>query len=116
MRATLARAQALRQGGQMGQRFESLALLQEAVGLACSLDVLDESALGLRNEAVGCLALVDLRVAQEWPTPGGRDWWMTFDPTLAHYAYADPQGTEEPGVRPCRAPDGVRAGGTAAGD
>src|SRR5262249_24419739 len=45
LRATLARAQALRQGGQMGQRFESLALLQEAVGLARSLDVLDESAL-----------------------------------------------------------------------
>src|SRR5207248_1055285 len=40
LRATRARAQALRQGGQMGQRFESLALLQEAVGLARSLDVL----------------------------------------------------------------------------
>jgi hypothetical protein len=97
LRTTLARAQALRQGGQMGQRFESLALLREAVDLARFLDVLDQSALGLRNEAVGCLALVDLRVAQEWPAPGGRDGWMNFDPTLAHYAYADPYGNVRSG-------------------
>jgi WD40 repeat protein len=92
LRATLARAQALRQGGQMGQRFESLALLQEAVGLAHTLDVFDQSALELRNEAVGCLALADLRVDREWQAPGGRDGWMTFDPSLEHYAYSDPQG------------------------
>src|SRR5262249_42880880 len=92
LRATLARAQALRQGGQMGQRFESLALLQEVVGLARSLDVLDERVLELRNEAVGCLALADLRVAREWRGPGARDWWMAFDPALEHYAYSDSQG------------------------
>src|SRR5262249_46642491 len=85
----------LRQGGQMGQRFESLALLHDAVNLARSLGVLDESALVLRNEAVGCLALADLRVAQEWQIPGDRHGGMTFDPSLEHYAYSDPQGNIE---------------------
>jgi serine/threonine protein kinase/WD40 repeat protein len=101
LRATLARAQAVRQGGQMGQRFESLALLREVVGLTRSLDELNWSARELRNEVVGCLALTDVRVAREWPTPGGKDWWTNFDPALEHYAYADPEG----GVRVLRTAD-----------
>src|SRR5262249_21007523 len=54
-RTTFAQAQASRRSGQMGQRFESLKALEEAVRIASSLGVLDEHVVALRKEAVACL-------------------------------------------------------------
>jgi WD40 repeat protein len=95
-KATFTRAQALRKSGQMGQRFQSLTTLEEAVGIARSLGVLDEHLLELRNEAVVCLTLADLRVDQEWDAPTRWDHPSArpavFDARLGRYACPDPDG------------------------
>jgi WD40 repeat protein/tRNA A-37 threonylcarbamoyl transferase component Bud32 len=90
-KSAFTRAQALRKSGEMGQRFESLAALEEAVGIARSLGVLDEHTLALRNEVVACLALADLRVVQEWDAPAHWD-SRRFDAGLERYACADEDG------------------------
>src|SRR5439155_25650984 len=53
--AYLAQAQAQRWSGQPGRRYKSLEVLAKAVEIRPGLD--------LRNEAVACLPLVDLRIA-----------------------------------------------------
>jgi serine/threonine protein kinase/WD40 repeat protein len=93
----LTQAQALRKSGQMGQRFQSLTTLKEAVGIARSLGILDEHRLALRNEVVACLTLADLRVDQELesPTPRPTSWTRpaAFDAGLERYACPDKGGT-----------------------
>jgi WD40 repeat protein len=76
----------------MGQRFAGLEMLSEAAEIARDLGTLPPQALNLRNEAVACLALADMRVAREW------DGWPTgsmtvdFDGPLERYARVDRQG------------------------
>ncbi len=83
----LAQAQAGRAGDQMGRRFEGLRTLTEAAEIRPGLD--------LRNEAIACMALVDLRVAKEWEGCPGDTSQITcvfFDTRLEQYARSDPQG------------------------
>src|SRR5262249_33345672 len=62
--APLARARLGRSSGQVGQRLDSLKALAEAAALRPDPQ--------LRNEAIACLALFDLRTVREWPdTPTG---------------------------------------------
>jgi hypothetical protein len=76
----------------VGQRFESLAALAEAVQIARGLPLTEERALELRNAAIACLALPDLRLAKQWPGwPAGSD-HVDFDGKLEHYARVDKQG------------------------
>ena len=51
----------------------------------------EKETLDLREEAVACLALTDLRVDTQWRIPTWRP-SSTFDATLEHYAYADDAG------------------------
>ena len=79
-------AQARRNGGLVGRRFESLEALKKAAEHFRALGQLDEQrTLELRNEAIACLALADLKPGKEWtPEPG----WSRpygFDPTLQYY-------------------------------
>jgi serine/threonine protein kinase/WD40 repeat protein/tetratricopeptide (TPR) repeat protein len=86
-------AQARRNSGLMGRRFESLESLTHAIKLFRDLGRLDEQrTLELRNEAIACLALADLRPGKEWTREPGWSWPMAFDPTLQYYAAFD----EEP--------------------
>jgi eukaryotic-like serine/threonine-protein kinase len=93
----VAQARATRLSGRSGQRFDSLKTLEEAVRIARSLDPLDTHALELRNEAIACLALADLRVIHKWeiPTPWDvpQDFPVAFDAGLERYACSDQQGT-----------------------
>ena len=93
--ARLAQAQAGQRTGLAGQRFGSLAVLAEAAESVRTLQPPDmqKRLLTLRNEAIACLALVDLRVRSHWPaeTPWGFD--VAFDAGLERYAYSDGQGT-----------------------
>jgi WD40 repeat protein len=79
-KASLQQARAERRSGQVGQRLESLRALTRAAALRPSLE--------LRNEAIACLALPDLRLAKEWAgnphihQPG-------FDSSLERYARRD---------------------------
>src|SRR5262249_22029617 len=59
--AYLARARAGRRSRQVGQRYESLAAIENAVPLARELDLPTDRFDDMRNEAIACLALPDLR-------------------------------------------------------
>ncbi|MGE0378194.1 MAG: protein kinase, partial [Planctomycetaceae bacterium] len=83
----LAQAQARRWSGRQGQRFASLAALEQAATIRPSLE--------LRNEAIACLALMDIRVQREWVgCPGGpaQVGALAFDQRLERYARSDVQG------------------------
>jgi eukaryotic-like serine/threonine-protein kinase len=79
-------AQARRNSGQVGRRFESLESLKKAVELFRGLGQLDEErTLELRNEAIACLTLVDLKPGKEWPRDPEWSAPLTFDPALRYY-------------------------------
>jgi WD40 repeat protein len=77
----LAQARAGRWSGQAGRRFDSLDALARAAAL--------RPAVELRNEAVACLALADLRPARTFAAAEGR---VAFDPSHALYATWDEAG------------------------
>jgi WD40 repeat protein/Flp pilus assembly protein TadD len=90
--ALVAQARASRRSRTAGQRFDSLATLDQATQLARQLHLPEEDFLELRNEVIACLALPDVRVAREW------DGWpegsvrFAFDGQLERYARLDRQG------------------------
>jgi serine/threonine protein kinase/WD40 repeat protein/Tfp pilus assembly protein PilF len=85
--ARLREAQALRNSGQVGRRFESLEALKKAVEHFRALGQLDEErTLELRNEAIACLALADLKPGKAWTRDPGWSRPWCFDPTLRYYA------------------------------
>ncbi|HEX5443375.1 MAG TPA: WD40 repeat domain-containing serine/threonine protein kinase, partial [Pirellulales bacterium] len=80
----LAQARAQRVNGAPGQRFESLRALREAVPLRDGPD--------LRDEAIACLALADLRPARRWPGYSNGATALTFDRAFKRYARSDSDG------------------------
>jgi serine/threonine protein kinase len=91
-RALLHQARANRRSRGMGQRFESLKILDEATRLARELELPQDDFLELRNEVIACLALPDMRVGRE------RDGWPKdatvgdLDGNLERYVRVDWQG------------------------
>lgn len=80
----LAQAQAGRWSGRAGRRFDSLKALADAAKIRYSLE--------LRNEAIACMALVDIRGTKEWELVPPDNHTVAFDRTLAHYAHPDSKG------------------------
>jgi serine/threonine protein kinase/WD40 repeat protein/Tfp pilus assembly protein PilF len=73
-------------GRKPGQRFESLALLEEATALARELDVLPEKTAELRNATAAALAVPDLHLRHTWAGfPAGSE---GFDVSGDHAVYA----------------------------
>ncbi len=72
-RASLSQAQAERSGGRAGRRFRGLDAIRQAAAIRPSPE--------LRNEAIACLALPDIRVAggKEWTESGHRHLNLAFD-------------------------------------
>jgi WD40 repeat protein/serine/threonine protein kinase len=91
-RALLSQAHANRWSGRAGRRFDSLKALTDATRIARDLGMPPERILELRNEAIACMALVDLRVAKHWEgfPPGSSAFGM--DAKLERYARSDEQG------------------------
>jgi serine/threonine protein kinase/WD40 repeat protein len=88
--ARLAQAKAGRASRLPGQRFKSLEAIKEAARIRPSLE--------LRNEAIACLALADVRVEREWDADLETDrltlsTGVAFDPTLEHHASTSLDGT-----------------------
>jgi WD40 repeat protein/Tfp pilus assembly protein PilF len=84
--AHLREAQAWRNSGLVGRRFKSLEALRKATEQFRALGELDEErTLELRNEAIACLALADLKPGKEWAQNPGWSGPSGFDPTLQHY-------------------------------
>jgi serine/threonine protein kinase/WD40 repeat protein/Tfp pilus assembly protein PilF len=87
IRTHLRQASAYRRSGRVGQRCLGLREVREALTLNPSAALLHE----LRNEAIACLALPDIEVAQELDWPVGSD-SAAFDPLFRLYARADIKG------------------------
>ncbi len=84
----LAQAKASRWSGQPGQRLGSLKAIREAAALIPRLGLGDAERLTLRNEAIAALGLIDLEQQSHVALPR-RDWWVTFDPQMKHFACMD---------------------------
>jgi WD40 repeat protein len=82
--AYLAEAQALRLGGRVGRRFEALEVLNKAAAIRPSLP--------LRNEAIACLALSDLRTERVWGSSADGATLNNFDDAYQHYALIHTNG------------------------
>jgi serine/threonine protein kinase/WD40 repeat protein len=80
----LARAGMARLSGQAGQQFASLELLASAAHIRPGDDV--------RDEAIACLALADLKVARDWEGYPRLDTALAFDAGLERYARGDDAG------------------------
>jgi serine/threonine protein kinase/WD40 repeat protein len=81
----LAEARARRYSRQAGQRFESLAALSNAAAIRPSLE--------LRNEAIACLALADIRVLERRSKRFKHNQeFAQVDPALERYALGDTNG------------------------
>jgi serine/threonine protein kinase/WD40 repeat protein/Tfp pilus assembly protein PilF len=77
-------ARAGRWSGQVGRRFISLDALAKAAAIRPDLE--------LRDEAIACMALVDLRRIKPHPKCPADTLAITYDAQLARYAFSDPQG------------------------
>jgi hypothetical protein len=88
----LHQARAQRWSARVGQRFESLRGLAQAGALARELGHGPDRLRELRNEAIACLALPDIRLAHEWAgyPPGSRS-GVAFDREGRHYARSTEQ-------------------------
>jgi WD40 repeat protein len=103
-RSLVGQARASRLSRRVGQRLEALEALTEAARLARRLDLAEDHWRDLRNEAIACLALSDLRVAQERDGLPEGTYALDFDPRLERYARLDVRaGT----VSVCRVDDGT---------
>jgi WD40 repeat protein/predicted Ser/Thr protein kinase len=80
----LAQAQAGRWSRRPGQRHDGLRALAAAAAIRPSVE--------LRNEAIGCLALADIRLVREVPVDASVRLGLAFDGLLDKYAYSDDQG------------------------
>jgi eukaryotic-like serine/threonine-protein kinase len=101
--ALFARAQSGRWSGRMGQRFESLQALTEAANLGPVLNRQEEQKLMLRNEAIACLILPDLRLAQPVHRLPPDTFILAYDATLERYVASDQNGN----LHLCRTVDHV---------
>jgi WD40 repeat protein len=87
--ANLAKAQAGRWSGRIGRRHSGLDALAEAAGLG----IIPERRHELRDEAIACMTLVDVRIARQWPGhPIGSVVSPAFDARLERYVRFESAG------------------------
>lgn len=86
-------ARVFRQSRQPGQRYRSLEGLTEAVRHLRSLDRLESHKLELRNDAIACLGLWDVREVKRLPLPWPAFRYAHFDSGGTHYAVCDGPNT-----------------------
>jgi WD40 repeat protein/tRNA A-37 threonylcarbamoyl transferase component Bud32 len=85
-------ARANRLSRRIGQRFKTLDVLREASQMAQELRLPEEDFLKLRNEAIACLTLTDVRMAREWEGWPTGSHTVEFDGALERYAHTDREG------------------------
>jgi serine/threonine protein kinase/WD40 repeat protein len=89
----VAQARLSRGSGRVGQRFDSLQALAGAVRIATELKLGDKALMDLRNEAISCLGLPDVRLVREWEAfPADSGDAFAVDENHQHYARVDYQG------------------------
>jgi serine/threonine protein kinase/WD40 repeat protein len=90
----LAAARATRISGRPGQRFDTLAALEVAVGLARELRLPPDRFRELRNEVIAALALADLRPARQYECAPLDRYHVCFSNSLDGYARVEWRGGE----------------------
>jgi WD40 repeat protein len=80
----LAQAQAFRWSGRPGRRFAALEVLDRAAAMRPSLE--------LRNEAIACMALTDMRLTREWEGYPPGTTMLAFDEETERYARCNTNG------------------------
>jgi serine/threonine protein kinase/WD40 repeat protein len=80
-----AEAQARRHSRRTGEVFLALGAIEKAVKIARETEMPEDRFLELRNEAIACLALPDLRVAEEWEGYPELSAHVDFDETQERY-------------------------------
>jgi WD40 repeat protein/tRNA A-37 threonylcarbamoyl transferase component Bud32 len=80
----LVQAQALRWSGRPGRRFAGLDTVAKAAKIRPGAD--------LREEAIACMALTDLRVVPGWEAVSPHPLAVAFDAAIERYALADDRG------------------------
>jgi serine/threonine protein kinase/WD40 repeat protein len=86
-------AEARRVSRGVGQRFEALAAIERAVGLAATVGISEAQRFRLRNEAIAAMALPDLHVAKEFDVPRAKENGFAVDPAFERYAFKLDDGT-----------------------
>jgi WD40 repeat protein len=114
-RSLVQQARASRRSRTAGQRFVSLATLEQATQLARRLRLPEKDLLELRNEVIACLALPDMDVGKEWDGYPEGSTYVDFDGKLERYARADRQESitvrrVADDVQICRLPPGSGKG------
>ncbi|HEV3385396.1 MAG TPA: WD40 repeat domain-containing serine/threonine-protein kinase [Gemmata sp.] len=87
--AELAQARGNALSRRIGQRFNSLTVLEEAAQRARKLNLPPQKFLDLRNAAISALARPDIRVVQEWEGFPDGTRWLAFHPDLSIYTRID---------------------------
>jgi WD40 repeat protein len=88
-----AQARAGRFSRRAGQRFDSLDALTQAARIGRERGMSAEKIAALRDEAIACMALPDLRpIGRVIQRPPGAA-WTTFDPTMSRYSLRFREGT-----------------------
>jgi eukaryotic-like serine/threonine-protein kinase len=87
----LAQARAGALSRRVGQRFDSLGAVAQALKISRDLNLGEDRLLDLRNAAIACLALPDMRNVKKWNS-WPNTWSVSFDNTLERYARVDRQG------------------------
>ena len=91
--ALLARGELGRDSRRSGRRFGGLEALAQAASIAEQLRLGAEPRLRLRNAALACMALPDVRVARDWPINlTGWNRRISFDADLERYACGTESG------------------------
>jgi serine/threonine protein kinase/WD40 repeat protein len=86
---------------QPGQRLDSLKALEQAAELSHALGRGPTEQLKLRNEAIACLALPDVRLEKEWEGNSAGTNGLGFDGRFERYACS----FKDEGIRICRVAD-----------
>jgi serine/threonine protein kinase/WD40 repeat protein len=102
----LGQAKANRTSRRVGQRFNSLEMLTKAAQIAREQGMPEERLRELRNEAIACLALPDLRLTRQPGSLPPDSFSIDLDGTLEKYARVDLRG----GVTIHRVADNVEIG------
>jgi WD40 repeat protein len=82
----VAQAQARRFSRRVGQRFDSLAALEKAAEIGRELELSPDRFDPLRDEAIACMALPDMRKTGRVIDRPSRVVLVAFDPTMTRYA------------------------------
>jgi len=96
-------ANASRLSRQAGQRFKTLEIIREAVGIARERNMPSERLAELRISTIACLALPDWRQLREWEGLPPGSFHVTCDDRYRHYARTDVHGH----ISLCRVRDGA---------